>query len=303
LLTRNAVKTVVMTSGFGLTKSLAVGMRGIVPYLDLSIDGNKESHEIIRGPGSYDRVLQALENALTYGEFEKIGIISTATSQNWKGIPDLMEELNERFESHQNLNFTIGLYHGLPEDPLLVTSEIIETLIRKVSTIPIPSRLLYFSSYNHLLPSIFHSLGSNIESIKYCSMSQIAILPYGHTRIYLLSHTADPIIIPRISTDGYVFLSCTHLILGGTSEFYAIGDFTRQSLAQILEDIIVAERPPLSVLAQEPVYCKDQPCYIACGGGDRLLGYYLGDVEALDPFCPKVRRYHERKTCLSLLPS
>jgi MoaA/NifB/PqqE/SkfB family radical SAM enzyme len=303
LLSRNGTKTIVMTSGFGLTGELAEQMRGLVAYLDLSIDGTKEFHEIIRGPGSYERALRALENALTYGGFEKIGIISTATTENWKGIPLLMEGLCSLFQQHPNLEFTVGMYHGIPGDPLLLTPQIIEALLRKVATIPIPSRFLYFSNYNHLLPDVLSRLKLSTASAQYCSTSGIAILPYGHTRLYLLSRTGEPIVIPRISTDGYLFLSCTHLVLGGTSEAYALGDFTTDTLGSIIERIIAAERPPLSVLAQEPVYCKDQPCYQACGGGDRLLGYHLGDSQALDPFCPKVKAWRAERSCLQVRAS
>ena len=290
-------KTIMMTNGIGFTKDFMKQTRGLIDYLDLSIDGSEKYHEIVRGKGMFKRALKALDLALEFGNFEKIGIISTATTANIDGIPELIEQLDREYPKEGRIRHSIGMYHGLPGDKLLLKSKDVVRLLGKLVKLNRPSSkqsilFLYYSNYAYFLHEVLQEFNLKLEDSKICKISGLPILELPNLQIALLNHNHHILFIPRISTDGYLFLSCTHLVIPKKSSPFAIGDITEEKISNIIDRFF--ENPEneyfdFTSLSEEPLFCKENcPFYDICGGGDRLLGLYLGDRHAYDPFCERI---------------
>ena len=57
-------------------------------HIEISVDGLEEDHDFIRGKGSFEKVLNALEICKKYNI--KVGIMSTLFKHNYKNIPNFI---------------------------------------------------------------------------------------------------------------------------------------------------------------------------------------------------------------------
>lgn len=86
------VRVAVSSNGILITKDVAKRLKeNNVEYVGISLDGAKAStHDMIRGrKGSFDSSINALKNCIEIGI--KCGIRITATKDNYKEIPDLID--------------------------------------------------------------------------------------------------------------------------------------------------------------------------------------------------------------------
>ena len=289
------IQTIMMTNGIGLTPKFVERAQGVIDMIDLSIDGTKEYHDEIRGKGMFERAIKALDNSLK-GDFKHVGIISTATHINYMGIPPLIKMLVDKYHEYVDsgkLRFSIGMYYGLPGDPLILSNSDIISLIHELMQIGVPIRWIFFPNYLSELPEIFSKLDFRMEDIKYCRNTGFGVIKKNNIYFVLLNHMRGNLFVPRISTDGYLFISCTHLLFEENVSKFAIGDITRESIGDIINKFFSNTPYKYSKLFQEPQYCKENcPYYELCRGGDRLMGLYLGDMDALDPYCKRmVKQY------------
>ena len=292
------IKVVMMTSGIGFTKDFIRDTRGLIDYLDLSIDGDEKHHELIRGKGMFKRSLRALDIALEYGQFEIIGIISIASSLNYDGIGNLVRILDEKYPNTTNLKHTIGMYHGLPGESLLLNFRNVLDLYKSIRKLERPKNkppvlFLFYPNYTYFLADFLEKVGVNIDSAKVCEKSGFLVIEDRNLQLIPLNHNKGILIIPRISSDGFLFMSSNHLVIPEKSSKYAIGDALKEPISDIIKNFYSTFKTSeydFSPLTKDPDYCVNN-CekYPICGGGDRLLGLFLGDSDAYDPFCPYLR--------------
>jgi len=62
-------------------------------YIDISLDGTKDAHDYIRGPGNYDRTMKNLKLMSEYAVIEKVFISFTANKFNIATIGELTDSL------------------------------------------------------------------------------------------------------------------------------------------------------------------------------------------------------------------
>ncbi len=73
-----------------IKKLIDVGINNI----EISVDGLKEDHDFIRGEGTFDKVLDALEICEKYNV--KVGIMSTLFKHNYKNIPNFIDFFHDK---------------------------------------------------------------------------------------------------------------------------------------------------------------------------------------------------------------
>ncbi len=81
-----------VTSGFGLTESLAKEIGKRLPAIQISLDSaNKEINDYLRGPGAFEMAIRAIKLFREYGKIEDIRIASLATAYNIDFFGDMVE--------------------------------------------------------------------------------------------------------------------------------------------------------------------------------------------------------------------
>lgn len=92
--------------------------QGIDLHISLSLDGFRETHDSIRAPGSFDRVMATAQRLkpLT-GTFPNLAMTFNATinNLNWRELPELARFVQDRFGAELQFN-TLS---GNPRDPAL----------------------------------------------------------------------------------------------------------------------------------------------------------------------------------------
>ena len=83
-----------VTNGTMLDESKIEELERIRPdYIDISLDGTKDAHDYIRGPGNYDRTMKNLKLMSEYAVVEKVFISFTANRFNIFTIGGLVDSL------------------------------------------------------------------------------------------------------------------------------------------------------------------------------------------------------------------
>lgn len=280
-------KTVLMTSGAGLSYKLTKELAEYISYVDISIDGDKEEHELIRGRGTWEMAWRAFKNALAAEKLEKIAVLTTVSKLNLEAARKLIPIIKTQMLYDSRIVFTVGLYIGLPKDKFLLDLSDLLKLIETLAMAPVKSRILYLPCYSHYLPELFPKLGISISEAKSMEDLGNCVYPIGNTELIILSHMSRNINLLRLSSDGYIYLSCAHLLF--PHPITSLGHL-RDGIIGIVNAVQNNSLPKfLAPLIEPPKYCENLPCYSYCKGGERLIGAYLGTPGACDPYCPKLR--------------
>lgn len=59
-------------------------------YIEISIDGRPETHEEMRGPNTFDRMMRGVRNAVKSNI--TVGLAMTVTKENWKDVDWVIEK-------------------------------------------------------------------------------------------------------------------------------------------------------------------------------------------------------------------
>ncbi len=95
----------IATNGTLISEEMAKKMKESgVGYVQISLDGTKETHEAFRGiKGCYDRTIEGIKNAVKYGFF--VNVSMTVTHYNYEEVKDVVrvcEELGVDWFMHYN---------------------------------------------------------------------------------------------------------------------------------------------------------------------------------------------------------
>ncbi|MGL1893225.1 MAG: radical SAM protein [Spirochaetaceae bacterium] len=174
--------------------------------ISCSINGFKDEHEIVRGIGSYDKVITGLKNAITYGL--KMIVYTVVNRRNLYDIPKFTEWLFKQFPEIIDLVFIQlrGIDDGYyqVEDLKLEPKDLIE-FVKMIS---------------------YLSLGGYNVSILENSLSTVVAEMLGF-KWYPKS--------PEISRDGKIVVMQTGVITDNHSSLEILGNYNNQSLKDVLE--------------------------------------------------------------------
>lgn len=278
-------RTILMTNALMLNNdSLRQRLRGLVDLVDVSIDGNKQYHEWMRGKGTFAKTFTAVQKLEAEGFF--VSIIATAVNASGQiqSIVDLAKRLNrEKIKAP----LSISLYYGSPGDPLRLKAETISNLVSKLAKIPHESRVLYTAHYACEFAEVKDRLNINGNPTIEDPETAIPVLRFGdHLRILLFQETRIPQYGIRVSNDGLVYLGCNHLTLGKAASKFAVGKHAElEAICQELQNNDIQSPKLRSYLETElPLGCSNCAALSVCRGGDKQSGiYHTG--KAADPYC------------------
>lgn len=86
------LKTLLATNGTLLSKELVKYIRPYVTYYQISVDGDKPTHEMVRGSGSYEAAFRGVRQLCAEGLQKRIRLRMTISRTNSDSIPYLLEE-------------------------------------------------------------------------------------------------------------------------------------------------------------------------------------------------------------------
>jgi len=278
-------RTILMTNALMLNNNdLRRRLRGLVDLIDVSIDGDEEYHEWMRGKGTFAKTFATVQKLEAEGFF--VSIIATAVnaSGQTQSIVNLAKRLNrEKIKAP----LSISLYYGPPGDPLRLKAETISNLVSKLAKVPHESRVLYTAQYACEFAEVRDRLNINGSPIIEDRETAIPVLRLGdHLRILLFQETKVPQYGIRVSNDGLVYLGCNHLTLGKAASKFAVGKYTElEAICRELQNDDIQSPKLRSYLETElPLGCSTCSALSICRGGDRQSGiYHTG--KAVDPYC------------------
>ncbi len=286
--------TIVMTNGLRLSEPLLAGLTPFVDLFDVSVDGDEDAHDWMRGAGTFRRTWANLEGILASSYPVSIGLIATAVHATLAGgqrqtddIVRLARRMQREFGQNARISLSVSLYYGPPGDPFLLTAEDLYVLIDAIAAVDADTRILLTANYAHLWPDICRRLGWDSQRVAFDVATGIPVLERGRLRVLLfnLSHTLQ--LALRLSNDGLVFLGCNHLSLGERGPLVAVGDLRQDDLVSLGAHLLARGHQAINSLDWVPEDCLRCPEWSACRAGDRLSGLYLDGVPA-DPYCTKI---------------
>ena len=289
-------QNIIMTNGLKLKGALLEKLAANVDYFDISLDGTKEAHDWMRGPGRFERTWDNIKEVLTTTQCN-VGLISTAvkaTLQNgqpqFMNIADLAQmlamEYGKNGKNHQ-ISLSVSLYYGRPDDPMLLGAEEIASLALCLSEIDFPSRLLVTANYSSVFPEVVRKLGIKECRLEFDPDTCLPVMRFGNTSFVIFNLVKTPQVGLRIANHGSVYLGCNHLVLGDKAEPFKIADLNHDNLQEVVVQLQNHEVDLLNQIMQLPTDCHNCPDFALCGGGDRISGVYFNDRPA-DPFCHHV---------------
>jgi len=243
----NKIKLGLVTNGLLLNSEIINELIKIMPdYLDISLDGNQDAHDKIRGIGTYMKLMNNLASIPNNsGLKENIYIDFTMNSMNAHTLENVISEV-------YNLNiknFVISPYltNSIENDSLYLKSDYIASKMRKL----IDGQLIDFSEFNDL--NIFfksdcfvgNTIVDQLIDKDVINLDRLYIDDYGvlfnkyacgsnliKFNYPILSDTAI-----RISHDGFVG-NCFDMFYDDFSE-RAFGNIREQGIRSILENVNV----------------------------------------------------------------
>lgn len=287
---RHGVYRIMMTNGRLVHEQPWVA--DYIECLDVSIDGDRKSHEMMRGLGTFPLTWENTKLASSF--FKKVGIIATATQATLKGIPALQQLLGDHYFAQGNVTLSISFFYGpqgssenLNFNPLS-TAELIPFL-ETLQNGKFPVRLLWTPNMAHQTNPVLEALGVKADTLAFDARTGIPHVRSGQLHFILFNLTQAPHVALRVASDGKIYLGCNHLAFHGDTSRWAVGDLVRENLGQVLERCIAAQEEKkvwYGRLANAPHVCWDKDCFALCRGGDAITGYYLGRQDMQDPSCP-----------------
>lgn len=248
------LKIVVLSNGVRWNSDISQLCLNSVDELQFSLDGpNEESHEFIRGKGTYNAVLQNLHKALKAGT--KVVLAMTPTEQTLPAFRQHFESMAKSLMSEYPNNLKIKISQRiLPgRDPSVSGSISTQEYLAE-------GRMLLDQVYGNYAQQAFfldHPMGLLHRN---CGYSEMTIAP-----------------------DGFVF-PCNRI-----QDVGAMGNLNEHSLAEVV-DIAKDVNDRTSVENISP--CKKCHLQFICGGGCRIDDVYTRDDNALLVDCSKRHKEH-----------
>lgn len=235
-----------VTNGILLNETRIMEIDDIMPdYMDISLDGDKKTHDYIRGSGNFDKLIQNLSALSKHEILEKIFISFTLNRINALSISEVIKTV-------YNLgirNILISPYVTLnPNDTLYISDEEIIPEIHKL----IDGKLIDFRNYERLniyIKNDFSTTRDLMEEManrNIIDKNELLIDDYGvifnkysfnNNKIYFnyLPWDTSYIQAIRISHDGFVS-NCLDMFFENYSE-RAIGNVREKPITEILENL------------------------------------------------------------------
>ena len=239
--------------------------------ISISLDGNKESHDRLRGTGSFNKTIKGIRNLINNGIKPKI--LFTPLKSNYKTFNDMIKiiyDLGMRRVSFNALHPS-GKCNKIYKDIMLEwfveageIQEIVGEIREKYSDIKINDPPFVYKSY----PIQYHFENGNIPS-KTRSKPRLKPCSAAHSSC-------------SITSSGWV-APCSELydFKGGNIKEQDILDIWRNS--ENFEKI----RNLSNISSDQIPWCRNCAYNAFCNVGCRADAYMIyGDIIAPDPFCP-----------------
>jgi len=274
-------------------------------YLDISIDGLRETHDIYRGKGNFDRSLRGLRKAIALNAARKIFVASILHQENFKEIPRLVEHFSKEGVCH----FVLGLFFPTPETP--------EYLILKKETLP-----FFLDELEENLQVL--DLNRPIEVVIEISMMTLSYLPQlfdlgviCFDNIFLdkagnfytkktFANGAKLFIqfppfmeetywsVSRIK-NGYYLGGCEPLVVKRGWEKYAVGNILTEPMHVLFKRSLEVQLNEILNSIDNSI-CRGKPCFKYCLGGDHLYRVIMGESE-VDYVCQRRQETQLQDQC------
>ncbi len=233
------------TNGILLDEYKIAEIEDILPdYIDISLDGNRKSHDWIRGSGNFDKLMQNLSALSKYEILKKVFIGFTLNRINISSISEVIKSI-------YNLgirNILISPYVTLNTNDTLYISN--EDIIAEIQNL-IDGRLVDFRKHEHLNIFIKNDFTATKELMEemanrnIINKNELLIDDYGvifnkysfeKNNIYFnyLPWDTSYIQAIRISHNGFVS-NCLDMFYENYPE-RAIGNVKEKSITEILEN-------------------------------------------------------------------
>ena len=239
--------------------------------VSVSLDGDKETHERIRGSGSFAKAVEGIENLVNNGIIPQIQF--TPLKMNYKALPDLVDILYPygirelSFNALHPTGRCTKIYKEIMAD-CFIDSEEMKKIVDDIRDTYRDFRIDDPPMFYHNFPKNYHEnkirgLLDSVEKpcLKPCSA--------GHSSC-------------NITSSGWV-IPCSELFdfRGGNIREQDILDIWKHSenfeRIRHLSDVSIDEIP----------YCRNCDYNVFCNAGCRADAYAVsGDLLAPDPFCP-----------------
>lgn len=232
-----------VTNGILLDKMKIIELNKIMPdYIDISLDGNKEVHDWIRGEGTYDALMSNLQTLSGYQLKDKVFISFTLNRVNASCIEDVIKSIYRLGIK----NILISPYVTLnTSDMLYISDDEIITTIKNL----LMGKLIDFSEYKDLNIYVKNDftttkpLMEKMADLNIIKKDELLIDDYGvifnkyefdKNTVYFNYMPFDTTFTTaiRISHDGYVS-NCLDMFYDNYPE-RAIGNFREKGINEIL---------------------------------------------------------------------
>lgn len=269
----NFPKIRLTTNGTLINESVAIRLKELnFNTIQVSIDGNEECHERIRGVGSYALVITGITHLVANGIIPEIRF--TPLKNNYRGLPELVDRLHRLNIKKLVLNSLKvsgkcrHIYQEIMLDPFAETDElqaIIDDIRSTYQDFSIGDADTHFRD----LPARLSAKGGDLrgappQKLKPCSAAHSSC---------------------NITAGGWV-IPCSELVdfKGGNIKELDLLDIWRHSV--MFGEI----RELSSVSSAQAPYCKDCDYNVLCSAGCRANAYVVyNDLLAQDPLCPYVK--------------
>lgn len=266
-------KVTITTNGTLVTDTIARKVKHLnFKTVAVSIDGDEESHDRLRGAGTFGRTLEGITHLVNNGVIPKI--LFTPLKSNYRKLGDVVDmfyPLGVRELSFNILHPTgrcAKIYKRIMLDCFTDSGElntIVDSIREKYRDFKIAAPPLVY----HCFPTRYHEKGypgnggngGDKKKLKPCSAAHSSC---------------------NITSSGWV-IPCSELydFKGGNVREQDILDIWKNSTAfekiRNLSDIPTEEIP----------YCRNCDYNVLCNAGCRADAYAIyGDLSAPDPFCP-----------------
>lgn len=286
---------ILMTNGLKLTGDLLLELGQAITLFDISLDGDEEAHDWMRGPGTFGATWRNIEEVLERTD-SRIGVIATAVharlGDDRRQVFDLIalaRRLQSAFGSGNRISLTISLYYGPPGDPLLLRPQDIAELMRGLEQTAFPTRILLTANYAYAWPAVCEAIGWGDAKLQFDVPTGQAVVQRGSLMAILFNLTQSDQLGIRVSNEGEVYLGCNHLVLGDDATMFSLGNLKRDQLEEIAHRVVRDENIWGDRLGLLPAECAMCDQWEDCRGGDRLSGMYFDHAPA-DPYCGLLRQ-------------
>ncbi|MHA1704730.1 MAG: radical SAM protein [Promethearchaeota archaeon] len=266
---KNNFPTIRLTSnGTLINKTIANKLKNLnFLNIEISIDGDRNTHDQIRGKGSFDRVIKGICDLIDNGIYPKVRF--TPLKNNYKKLKvlvDILYPLGIKKFVLNSLKITSKCYYkNVMLDPFVETNEF-EEIIYKVKEKYPDVKIGKPDTFYKNLPIQYYK---NKEFLNNMAIKKLKPCSAAHSSCY-------------ITSDGWI-IPCSGLydFKGGNIKEKDILDIWRNSInfkkIRNLSNLSLSQIP----------YCRNCNYNRICSAGCRANAYAAySDLTAPDPFCP-----------------